>query len=265
VSRGWFTDRVRTRLQIAADRAAEASLRSVGEQLRHLREDAGLPKAEVARVAGIDATYLGYIEAGQRDPTIAALSRVSAALGADLGLKVFPNAGPRLRDRFQSRMIEALLELLPPDWERFPEVPVYRPVRGVIDLVIARRASGRIVSIEAQSDLRRLEQQLRWAAEKSDALPSAAVWPALTANDRTPAVSRILLLRSTERTRSLARDFASTLAAAYAADPVALLDGLLDPGRPWPGNGILWARVDGREASIIRGLPRGARPTHGAA
>ena len=67
-------------------------------------------------------------------------------------------------------MIEALLTLLPSDWERYVEVAVTRPVRGVIDVVLARPAAGRIVSLEAHSEIRRLEQQLRWATEKSDAL-----------------------------------------------------------------------------------------------
>jgi transcriptional regulator with XRE-family HTH domain len=224
-----------------------------------LREDAGLARSVVARVAGIDPTHLGYLERGDRHPTLAVLTRVAAALGADVSLKVYPNSGSPLRDRFQARMIDAFLTLLPADWVRHLEVPVYRPVRGVIDLVIARPVSGRVVSIEAHSDLRRMEQQLRWAAEKSDALPSAAVWPMLTAGDRRVATSRILLLRSTPRTRILAREFAATLAAAYPADPADVLDALRDPSRSWPGNGIVWVRVDGPRASILRGTPRGAR------
>jgi len=251
---------VRTKLQVAADRAAEAALRSVGEQLLHLREDAGLARSTVARVAGIDPTYLGYLEQGHRYPTLAVVTRVAAALGADVSLKIYPNTGSPLRDRFQARMIDAFLTVLPPDWVRHLEVPVYRPVRGVIDLVIARPVSGRVVSIEAHSDLRRLEQQLRWAAEKSDALPSAALWPRLTAGDRRIATSRILLLRSTRRTRGLAREFASTLAAAFPADPAEVLNALRDPSQPWPGNGIVWASVDGQQASILPGAPRGVRP-----
>jgi len=188
------------------------------------------------------------------------LSRVGAALGATVGLRVFPSAGPPIRDRFQARMIEAFLRLLPPDWDRHVEVAVHRPVRGVIDAVIARLASGRVVSIEAHSEVRRLEQQLRWAADKSHALPSSALWPAIASGDRPVAISRILLLRSTVTTRSLARSHAATFAAAYPANPAELLDALLDAARRWPGDGILWARVEGNEASIIRGVPRGARP-----
>jgi transcriptional regulator with XRE-family HTH domain len=250
---------MRTRLQVAADRASAAQLRAIGEELRSLREDSGLSRAAVARVAGIHPSYVRLVESGQREASLAVLHRVAAALGADASLRLFPNSGPPIRDHIQVRMIEAFLSVLHPSWQRYPEVPVHRPVRGVIDLVIAHPPSGRVVSVEAHSDLRRLEQQLRWAAEKTDALPSAAVWPALTAGDRPATVSRILLLRSTRSTRSLARSFPETFAAAYPADPTSLLDGLLDPSTSWPGSGLLWVSLEGNSVAIIRGVPRGAR------
>ena len=161
---------MRTRLQVNADRAAEASLRSIGAQFLQLREDAGLPKSVVARAAGIDPTYLGYVEGGERAASLAVLTRIAAALGADFSARVYPTSGPPIRDRIQARMVDAFLTSLPADWDRHVEVPVYRPVRGIVDVVIVRRATGRIVSIEAHSELRRLEQQLGWAATKADAL-----------------------------------------------------------------------------------------------
>ena len=50
---------MRTQLQVDADRSAAASRRAIGEDLRRLRQDAGLTRAAVARAAGIDASYLG--------------------------------------------------------------------------------------------------------------------------------------------------------------------------------------------------------------
>lgn len=249
---------MRTKLQVAADRTAETALRLVGEQLQRLREDAGLPRTVVAAAAGIHPSYLRLIELGKRDATAQVLSRIAATLGADIGLRVFPRSGPVLRDRFQARMIEALLQLLPDDWTCYPEVPVSRPVRGVVDLVAVCRATSRVVSIEAQSEIRRLEQQLRWAAEKTDALPSASIWPdVLRSCAGRPHISRILVLRSTAATRALARTFAATLNAAYPAGPRDLQAALLDPILPWPGNGILWMKVDGIETTVLRGAPRG--------
>src|SRR4029079_4124454 len=103
----------------------------------------------------------------------------------------------------------------------------------------------------------RLQVSVDRAAEAS---PSSALWPEIAGGDPPMATSRILLLRSTSNTRALGRSFASTLGAAYPADPGDVLEALQDPARAWPGNGIIWVRVEGRELSIIRGVPRGARP-----
>jgi transcriptional regulator with XRE-family HTH domain len=249
---------MRTKTQISADRAAAAARRRIGESLRRIREDAGLTRANVAGIAGIDASYLGDIEEGAANASVQLLFRVATALDADLGFRLFPNTGPRIRDRLQAPMVEALLGLIGRGWDRHPEVVVHRPVRCVIDLVLAARAAAhQIVSVEFHSDLRRVEQQLRWAVEKSDALPSATIWPALASRGATARVSRLLVLRSTSRTRSLVRQFASTFEAAYPADPADVLAALAGPRAPWPGNGLLWARVEGGAARILRGRPRG--------
>jgi transcriptional regulator with XRE-family HTH domain len=145
---------MRTQLQVGADRAAAAARRSIGGNLRHIREDAGLSKEAVSRVAGIDPTWLREIEDGRAAASLEVLCRVSAALGADLGVRVFPNTGPPIRDRFQAPMVEGFLGLASPAWSRHVEVHVIRPVRGVIDLVLAAR--NRILAVEGHSELRRL-------------------------------------------------------------------------------------------------------------
>lgn len=255
------TASLRTKLQLQADRTAAERLRAVGGEIRRLREDAGLSKAAVAAVAGIDPSHLRLIEAGKRDPRTIVMTRIAMALGADVSTRLFPNGGPAIRDRFQARMVEAFLRTLPPRWSRSVEVAVRRPVGGVIDIVIGDPEACRVVSIEAQSELRRLEQQIRWAQSKSDALPSSNMWPFLEASfEKPPSVSRILLLRSTTATRELARTFASTLASAYPADPIELQRALADPAAPWPGSGVIWVRVEGNEATILRGWPRGVPP-----
>ena len=255
-----FTVGMTTRLQALADQAAVSRRRAIGEELRRLREDAGASKSAVARLAGIDPSYLTLIEQGRREPTGSVLGRVAAALGADVSLRLYPSTGPRIRDRFQARMIEALLQASSPAWQRYVEVPVQRPVRGFVDLLLFSASASRAVAVEAHSDLRRLEQQLRWAAEKSDALPSSAIWTKLQQQALAPlSVSRVLLLRSTARTRELVRTFSATLRAAYPADPLVLRRALTNVNVPWPGDGILWARVDGTETTILDGVPRGLR------
>lgn len=83
-------------------------------------------------------------------------------------------------------------------------------------------------------------------------MPSSTLWDPRDP----PAVSQILLLRSTVATRDLARTFSATLAAAYPADPADLLRAIADPSVPWPGSGIIWVRLHGSETTVLHGRPR---------
>ena len=71
--------------------------------------------------------------------------RVGALLGADISVRLYPGTGPRLTDRHQARMVEILLRSLSDDWRPHVEVPVSRPSRGVIDVVLERPAKGKAV------------------------------------------------------------------------------------------------------------------------
>jgi hypothetical protein len=151
-------------------------------------------------------------------------------------------------------MVETVLRDLDPRWRTAVEVPVNQPGRGVIDLVLTDRSSPAIVASEAQSELRRLEQQLRWGSEKADGLAQRL---SRDANGTPVAVSRLLIIRSTETTRELARRFASTLAAAYPARTEDVVRALTMPSPQWPGAGIVWMRIDGGNATLLRYPPRG--------
>jgi hypothetical protein len=103
-------------------------------------------------------------------------------------------------------MAEALLEVLHPSWHKLIEVGVRRPARGFIDVVLGR-AAGPVITTELHSELRRLEQQIRWAQDKAVSLPSADAWTFLTQGSGNAEVSRLLVLRSTRTARDLARDY----------------------------------------------------------
>jgi hypothetical protein len=152
-------------------------------------------------------------------------------------------------------MVEALLREAHPSWKRLVEVPVWRPVRGVIDAVLARPGEV-IVAIEVHSELRRLEQQIRWAREKADALPSAEAWSMLLGSAPTVPVSRMLVLRSTRANRDLARAFESTFRAAYPTRAADAVRALRDPAAPWPGPALLWAETAAGGARILDRPPR---------
>ena len=200
-------------------------------------------------------TYLGQIEAGEREPSISALTAISEALGADLSVRLYPNTGPRVRDHIQARIVEELLRIAHPRWKRFTEVPVYRPARGRIDVVLYDQAAALMVATEVHSQIHRIEQQLGWAQLKADSLESADLWRSLTVR---PTVTRLLVLRSTRATREIAVRFEATLRTAYPAATSALHAALVAE-TPWPGPGILWADVTRDGVRIRDRPPRGIR------
>jgi len=59
-------------------------LRSFGRRLRGLRKEAGLSQERLAHLAGIDRTYIGGAERGERNVSIVNLARISNALGISL-------------------------------------------------------------------------------------------------------------------------------------------------------------------------------------
>ncbi len=185
------------------------------------------------------------------------MTRISIALGADLGVRLYPNTGPPIRDANQAPMLEALLRMVHRRWRRFVEVPVQRLSRGVIDLVLTEPDEPAVVAFEVESQIKRLEQQIRWGRTKAEGLATcdlaARLWPA----DAPTAVSTGLLLRSTRANRDLAVDFAEILRAAYPARSSDAVASLTRPGMRWPGSAIIWATVTNGVATILDRPPRG--------
>ena len=122
----------------------------VGEDIRRLRLDAGLTLTELGGAAGIHRSHLTRIEAGIASPSLDVLLAIGVALGADLSLRYFAGAGPRLVDRFQAPMIEGFLRYLDPRWSVRLEVPVVTPARGVVDAALVDRTSPVALAAEFQ-------------------------------------------------------------------------------------------------------------------
>lgn len=230
----------------------------LGNELRQLRLDANLTQRAVATAARIDQGFLSQIEGGRREPSFAVLIALGDVLGADLAVRMYPTTGPRIRDRTQAAMVEALLHDVHPRWKRLLEVPVHRPARGFIDAVLVSPFERMIVAVEAQSELRRIEQQIRWAKAKAESLPSASDWAMLAPPDvPEPAISRLLVIRSSQSMRELARTYEANLRAAYPARAWDIHEALTTASAPWPGAGIVWAAVEGGRARILDRPPRG--------
>lgn len=217
----------------------------VGDEVLRLRLDAGVSLRELGASTGLDPSHLARIEKGQANASLEALTAISVALGADLSLRFYAGTGPRIRDRFQAPMVEALLRSLDARWAARLEVPIPRPVRGIVDLVLTDRTDLTTVIGEAQSELRRREQQLRWFAEKANALSTGGRPP-----------SRLLIVRSTEATREIARRYATTPRTAYPARTSDVSDSLTSDAA-WPGDGLIWMRLEHGSAELLRHPPRG--------
>lgn len=231
-----------TKVEIEARRRVANTRRQLTVDIRRMREDAGLSQARLAAEARIAQSYLSRIESDEAIPSLEVYGRIATALGADLACRIYPNTGPALRDRHQVAIAQALMTVAHPRWQRWPEVGVRRPARGWIDIVFNDEAAHLIIACEIESELRRLEQLLRWSAEKAASLPSASEWPYGLAE--TVSVSRLLVVRATRRNRDLAREFDEVIAAAFPGSAASALAALSGMGR-WPGPALLWAHETG--------------------
>jgi transcriptional regulator with XRE-family HTH domain len=225
----------------------------IGRQLAELREEFELSQLAVATAAGIDSGHLSRIERGTAAASVDTLVTLAATLGADLGVRLFHTTGPRLRDHLQAPIVEALVRRLDPRWRASPEVPL-PAAHGVVDVVLRLDSAGLSIACEVHSELRSIERIQRRLFEKAQALGDL--------DGRTS--SAILLVRATERTRAVARQFEATLGAAFPGSCLAAIEALtgahgsiVPPA--WPGPTMLWARVEGRRAELLDEPPRGVR------
>lgn len=222
--------------------------------LRAARLDRGVTQRELADAAGIDQSLVSLIEADLREPSLETLVAMATALGVEPSIRRFPATGPRIHDRVSAPVTEALLGVADGRWVRRLEVGVYRPARGVIDVVLSDTPAGDVVATEIQGQLRRVEQQLRWAGEKADSLPSAAGWPW---THGPPRISRLLVLRSARVARALVRSLPELFRAAYPVAEAQAFEALASRTGTWPGHALLWAEASSGTARILDGAPRG--------
>ncbi len=245
----------RTLLQQTIVDRQEALRDAIGSELTRVRTGEGLSMRAMALAAGVDASHLSRIEAGNGAPSLDSLVALATAAGHRVSVRLYPTDGPRIRDHLQTLMIEALLRDRHARWGARLEVGVYRPVRGVIDVVLRDREAPVVVAGEGHSRLDAVEQQLRWAGEKADSLPSADGWPWRAGSERV-TTSRLLLVRSCRAMHDVVRTLPETFATAYPADPREAFAALRESGVPWPGAAMLWVTIDGRDSRLVDGLPR---------
>lgn len=244
-----------TRLERHVRERQRLARTSIAEELRRVLDARGVSLRALGAEIGLDPSHLSHVLAGTSAISHDALVAVATGLGFDVSVRLFESTGPRVRDRIQARMIEALVAALHARWLARLEVAVYRPVRGVIDVVLQDRETWDVVAGEGHSGLTAVERQLRWAGQKADSLPSATGWPwgPLRAE---PHVSRLLLLRSCAANHELVASLPETFRAAYPGPTAAAVDALRRGDRAWPGAAILWVDVDGAATRLMDSTPR---------
>lgn len=62
------------------DNSAKAIRESFGKRLRELRQKAGLSQEELADLAGLDRSYIGGVERGERNVSLVNIHRIARAL-----------------------------------------------------------------------------------------------------------------------------------------------------------------------------------------
>ena len=150
-------------------------------------------------------------------------------------------------------MLEVLLGRLHPSWHPYTEVAVRRPSRGWIDAALHDPRESLLVATELQSELRRLEQIIRWSAEKAASLPS---WDGWTHLGEEPQVSR-----PPDRAPYPGNPCHGCRVRAPAARGLPGASGRrprrADGHRTWPGPALVWAMIDGERTRLGPGRQAG--------
>ena len=80
----------------------EESIKQIGERLRGLRDVLDIPAEEVAELCGISLDHYLKIEAGEADPSVYRLSKISKRYGISLDVLLFGEE-PRMSRYYLTR------------------------------------------------------------------------------------------------------------------------------------------------------------------
>ena len=80
----------------------EESIQQIGERLKGLRDVLNIPAEEVAELCGISLEHYLKIEAGEADPSVFRLSKISKRYGIDLDVLLFGEE-PRMSAYYVTR------------------------------------------------------------------------------------------------------------------------------------------------------------------
>lgn len=188
---------------------------------RELRLGAGVSQAEVARSVGISRTAYARLERGQA-PEIGLVRAaiISAALGGDLSVKVYP-AGSPIRDAAHVALLTTFDTRVGGGWRVVHEAPVGQ---AGDQRAWDRRLDGPVsIGVEAEVGLRDLQAlERRMQRKKQDS-----------------GVTRMLLVvRGTRRNRDILRGMLPALRGTFPLGSREVLQALAD-GRDPGADGLM--------------------------
>ena len=194
----------------------------LAEDLRRLREDAGVPQADVARLAGVSPSLSrSWRRVGSSPPSkpmggwrrrsvlILPLQPVPATDGTTA-----PGPAPGPDGRADDRRAASALARYRRRW---PSGDRFVDGSTSCSTIPPRSSSWRM---PLESELRRIEQLVRWNSEKADAIGAG---------------SRLLVVRWTRANRDVVEGARRLLRAAYPADPRDALESLTRTALARPG------------------------------
>ena len=157
VKRGRRIDWARTML--------DSSRIRLGHELREARQSSGLSLRDLGQAVSISHSQASRIERGLvRDPSLDALTRLAAAVGCELSIRLYPVGDP-LRDTAHSRLLDRFRSELHPSLMIHFEQPIGRggDLRAW-DAVVSR--PGWRVAVEAETRVVDVQALLRRIALK---------------------------------------------------------------------------------------------------
>lgn len=181
---------------LAANRRADRALATLAGEWRALRESAGLSQAGVAAAAGVSRRTYGRIEHGPRDIGVRRAVAISAVLGADLVVRLYP-AGPPIRDAGHVALLARFEKRLSATCTIRHETPISSPGD---QRAWDRRLDGPVsIGVEAETrlrDIQALERSLNLKLRDSGVARIVLVVGA-TRHNREVLQAALLALRAT--------------------------------------------------------------------
>jgi transcriptional regulator with XRE-family HTH domain len=208
-------------------------------EFRIARVSAGLSQRQAAALAGISQTFVSSVERGVRCPTFMIASRVAAAVGHDLAVRIYPAGGVRIRDSGQVAVLEQIVADTAPAWHSHLELPIGETDRRAADLVL--EGPTEILHVEAEGGIADLQAQLRAAQLKRVALAKRYDRP----------VRLIIALPDRRSLRDITSTHAALLSRAFPVRSTSVWRSIRT-GSPLGSDGMLFVRLPNRRIHRVR-------------